>query len=406
MSAPVLLALVGFFLIPFDNLPIAPSYGWATVSPYCFFLAGVLFILSKPELILDSISRPKRRLIIFCLIAGICSIVSYLIFPVLQRSVVNTSVKLILGISFFVCLVYLDRFYRSWKESALKLLLISYSISLSVGLFQIFLGNSLIEPLMARVYDGRIQFTFTEPSFVSLHIYFIFMMAGICISQYRFMSLTLASLGLLICAISVTSGSSLRVLLDLTLLAIILMLAGGPKIRMTAITLIAVGLMVATGNGYINARLTKTFSSSGVGDISAQVRLFRMTSAVNGYMLRPDTWIIGSGFGNVGYLMTQGYDSSLHILNEEYESISNISTNPDGVWSLPIKILSEHGFLSLWFIVLLFSPKYKLLFATLGFATLQMDSYAYYALWIYLYARRTGNGSDDEMKKALRFKVN
>jgi len=101
--------LLGVFLFPFDNLSFAPSYGWATISPF-FFLIYLLLNINK---ILQLIKEKRLGIIIPILLFSL--FIAFL--NGITSEIIDTVGTMVLGGSFYLSLfVYFDKQKKMSKE--------------------------------------------------------------------------------------------------------------------------------------------------------------------------------------------------------------------------------------------------------------------------------------------------
>lgn len=166
---------IGIFMIPFENLFFAPSAGWATITPIIF----LIYVLINIKEALRSIFKYKN-ILFFILIGILLSLINYLFVGIESKNFINASISLGLGI---INLLSIDIYFRKKNnkiDKVIKILLISYGISLFIGILQFIsikfdldkLKNFFIL-LEKRSYIkyNRVQFTFTEPSFIGMHMF-------------------------------------------------------------------------------------------------------------------------------------------------------------------------------------------------------------------------------------------
>lgn len=413
-----LLFFFGVFLIPFDNLKFAPSAGWATLSPYIFLLAVILATLESPVASFAVFSQLIKKTIIYVLPLALISFISFLLFGFSSKFILLTATKLFLGLCFFLCLCILNETYDSWLKFTFSALISGYAISLGMGLVQwisLIAGaeaNAIFESISARSYNERIQFSFTEPSFTSSHIYgvilplFLMSLSRIdVVSSKQLRSMLLLSFAFFI--ISIASGSSLRILADsiLILVALLFIFPLRLKIKIMISAVLCIIAILPVIPQSISDRVDNIFTSSDddLLDASAVIRKFRVESALGGYLDSSYTVLFGYGFGNSKIAMDNGFQTAYSNLTLEYDEIEGIKSDPDGLtYSLPIKFLVEHGALGLLFVLsVMYRRTHKLLFMTFLIVSVQFDSYAFYSLWLYLFSVRSGYGSDDDIVSFL-----
>lgn len=414
--------LIGVFLVPFDNWIFAPSAGWASISPYFFMLSFLLAMLEMPQQTEQFIIWLIKRTTLVILPLMLTSLIAYVLLGFSYKLFLITSVKVFLGVCFLGCLFLFYEIYDGWYKSIAVALICGYSLSVLFGVVQWislsvgFEANTFFKFISARNYNDRVQFSFTEPSFTSAHIYgvllpYIFIFIS-CYDRLLFNYIrVLFALIVLFLTISVITSSSLRLVADSVLILLVLLLILPSRMKLKAILFFFIlSLSIAPLlPKSMTDRLTNVFSMSEneVVDISAAVRKFRIDSALNGYSNNPYAVLFGFGFGNSSIAMEEGFDSTYSKLLVSSSEIDNLKTSPDGLtYSLPVKILVEHGLVGLLLIYLiLFRKTHKFLYLTFIAISAQFDSYAFYTLWIYIFAVHNNLGRDSNIVDYFKLKT-
>ena len=171
---------IAIILLPFDNLFFAPSKGWATITPIIFFI----YLLFNIKYIIQLIKKAKKSTIILIFISFftiiLLSISAYFLYGIHISSTFDTAVSIFLGIC---SLLAFDIYFIQKKnkiEDITKLLIQAYMVSIIIGWIQFITIKLNIIPLY-KIFDflsmrnymntGRVQFSFTEPSFIGMHIF-------------------------------------------------------------------------------------------------------------------------------------------------------------------------------------------------------------------------------------------
>lgn len=409
--AALMFFYLGVIFIPFDNLQFAPSSGWATISPYFFMISGFLYIVFQPQIFFGVFNRK----IVFLLVSlGIFSLVAYLFVDIHYESWMFSIVKILLGLSLGVSLYYQGCHNLNWIKVFSRTILIVYAVAFIVGVNQYLKLLGFMpylvpyDVIFERFYTDRLQYTFTEPSFTSVHAIGVLMFAGIMLPlkevRLRAMLWLLAALFLVL---TIVSGASLRALLDCALVGFLFFLSVPGKRKWKLLILIVLGgfTIISFAPDRIINRLENAVAVGGVKDISGQIRMFRIDAALNGFLSDPLKVAVGYGFGNVGQAIIDGYQVALINVDREYDSLRGLREDPDGVYSMPVKILVEHGLIGVLILVFAFyDGRYKYLSVYTLLIYLQFDSYAFYSLWFYTYCRKFGIGMDADFKKLFYFR--
>ena len=406
-TLPLTLFYIGIFLIPFDNIPFAPSRGWACISPYIFLLSSLLFLFKKKSWL--SYIRATHRTISLLLIITSISIFALSLREIFWESFIFSFVKLILGLSFFfsLCQSEIETCGR-WLIKAVKLLTVSYAISLFFGILQ-YLNINLsaniptFDFLFERIYSSRVQFTFTEPSFITIHV-LSFGLTFICLCYSRFHDInsknletytkSLKIIFVLISILAIISGASLLfALLSAIILLFYIFASSMPIYKKLIITMsgILFVFFMINVNPTIAYRFSKNFSfDSGIEltDTSTAIRYFRTDASAQAMAMGIDRYLFGYGFGNCSQAIIDGFDQAKQNLAVQRSiwSIEILSYAPDSIYNLPFKLYVEFGVLGLiFFFLLIFSAKHILLLVYILLTLLQFDNIAFYSIWIYFY---------------------
>jgi hypothetical protein len=408
-SLPKILIYIGIILIPFDNLKFAPSDGWAAISPYIFTMAAAIIFFTNRGIFQQILSKLNfKKLLIFQLIAML-SLVSYMIYGFYINLIILNVAKILLGLSFLICIYYMHLTSDKWTDKLVSSLAIGYTVAIIFGVLQLFsiLGifsvTPLFEILFSRNYPNRIQFSFTEPSFVSMHLIGVMLVVLIFSVSIKNWGKKILFINFIcIILISVLSGSSLRVLVDLALIStvFIVFMPFRKKIYILFATIfLSAFVLFINPSKELQTRIDRVFDSNSLSDPSAAIRKFRVESAINGTNSNFFTTLFGFGFGNSAKAMEYGYDAAYTKLNSTYGEIESLKDNPDGLtYSMHAKLISENGFIGyLVILIILYNRKYKILFFITAVTYLQFDSFAFYTLWLYIYARIFNVGSDSSI---------
>ena len=241
---------IGLYLMPFENLFFAPSAGWATITPIIFFV----YLLFNLKYVVKTIYKYKY-IFMFFLAAIILSIINYIFVGIEIKNFINAGITLGLGIIDFISLDIYFRQKQNKIDKCTKILLLVYTISLAIGWIQFITIKFNIEPIKQIFYsiekrsymgNNRIQFTFTEPSFIGMHLF------GILLPIYLFTKEK--KLIILIIAFAMSSiifSSGMRILIDIISVVSILYIVylikniNNKKLMMMTIILILIGILGA-----------------------------------------------------------------------------------------------------------------------------------------------------------------
>lgn len=378
---------LGVFFIPFDNLFFAPSEGWATVAPIIFFF----YVLCN----LNFVKLNKKVLKFVLLLIGL-SLFNYIFYPPVLSAFADTAISLVLGISFFLS-IYIHFFVKKKKATLfLKVLFIAYLISYFYGILSLF-NISFIDNIMSflekRSYD-RLQFTFTEPSFISMHLYGVILPVIILFKEYKekkYLIILLIIYGvtaLLFC-------ESSRFIIDTVIITVVLYIYWLIKFKcklqyklLSILLLILFGLIIIIVFWH-DDRIGNILSNGIYADASLAARWFRINAIIKGILQNPLSILLGFGFSNTHYPFNIGYDAAYIEYSNQYlyeiESIRN--TVDPSFFCGHIRVIADFGVLVyLYLFYMLYKQKNKniLVCVIVMYLYLQFDSYAFYTIWLYI----------------------
>lgn len=393
---------IGLILMPFENLFIAPSAGWATITPIIFFI----YVLFNLKFAIKSIYKYKY-IFTFIIVGLILSVINYIFVGIEIKNLINASISLGLGI---ISLISMDIFFRQ-KENKLstcvKLLLISYAISLAIGYIQFISVKLNIECLKeffifiekrSYIRVNRIQFTFTEPSFIGMHLF------GILLPLYLYTKKrSIIILLITFAASAIIFSSGVRILIDIIvvigILYIVYLLKNIRNVKVITITLIML-IIGASGIHFLyntNFRVKNIINNGIYADGSLASRYFRINASTKGYMKNKVNFAFGYGLGNSIVPIRRGYDEAMKEYKSNYmiemEELINPNFTSDSVsYCLYIRLISEFGII---FLISAITYLYKLSRKSdnfwfrnyiwiLLYIYVQFESYAFYTIWLYI----------------------
>mgnify|MGYP004530602215 FL=1 len=391
--------VLAILFLPFDNLFFAPSNGWAAISPLLFF--AYIFLNVK---YLKSEIKDYRKIFIFFSIFIVLTILNFAINGYNLSAFFDTMVSFAMGFSTLLALdIYFIKKKNDFKP-IVKMIYIVYLIALFAGILEFFtikfdiaFLKNVFDLLFKRNYliINRIQYTFTEPSFIGMHIF------GILLPIY-FLSKNRKILWLIIAFIVTTLlfNSSVRFIVDVFVIIIILMILYFIKkknystIILSAIIFIVLSFVAYNSNDRIKAIVDKGVYA----DNSLATRYFRIQASVYGYAEEPGKLLIGYGMGNSILPLRNGYYLALEKYKNSYmHEIIELGKkdyyDASVSYCLYIRIISEYGILMFIAIIYAlvnkikdskFKYKYEILFVLL-YLYLQFDSYAFYSIWLLIF---------------------
>lgn len=386
-------------MLPFENFFFAPSSGWAAITPIILFV----YMIWNYKYLLDYLQKYKKYILI-----GIGVLVFNLFISIFMmfniKNIINVMIPIVLGITL---LVSFNIYYE--KEKNLKklsgIIVKAYSIALIIGIIQ-FISVKLELKFMYDFFDfifkrnymrhNRIQFFFTEPSFIGMHLF------GVLLPYYLFTKeKNIIKLIITFAVASIVFSSGVRVLLDIFVVSFVFLISYmiRKKLYKQLIVIPIVALIALTFMYNQNYRVQQIVDKGIYADGSLASRYFRIQSSVYGYIENPFQTLIGYGIGNSIIPIHNGYDKAKEQYQSSYVKEVNDLGNPeyydDSVsYCLYIRFISEFGLIIftivlLWIIDITKKSKMKYRFEYLIitlYIYLQFESYAFYALWIYILA--------------------
>lgn len=393
---------IAIFFLPFENFFFAPSAGWAAISPIILALYLVLNLKTLGK----SIAK-FHKITFFFLIGIIITSLNWLMVDVSFSNYLNTLISLGLGL---ICLFSISVFYEKNKDNLqeeitkiVRIMLISYMISLICGIIEyiaIKYSVSSLYNFFAFLFKrnylryNRIQFMFTEPSFIGMHLF------GVLLPMYfltKNKKLLILIISFSIASIAFSSG--LRIILDVLIVSLILLyyyLYKNKKYFLMFFIPIF-GIILFAGAYNYNYRIRQIYDKGIYADGSLASRYFRINASIKGYKNNPFHFLIGYGMGNSLKPLRSGYTEAVAEYKSNYLTevieLGDLKYNDDSVsYCLYIRLISEYGFIL--FVVLIlylyritkesnFKYKWPYLLIIL-YLYLQFESLAFYALWLYI----------------------
>ncbi|MCB2293952.1 hypothetical protein LGK95_10520 [Clostridium algoriphilum] len=390
--------------IPFDNLKFAPSAGWATISPILF----ALYAISNFKELKQSI-RATKNYAFLIIVMVIYSTGLYLFYEPDIANTFDTITTLSFGIFLYLSLYIRYIIYKNDMKKDLKILIFAYTISFFYGVvkFVAIKGNvgfilSAFQ-LVERRYYPRLAFTFTEPSFISIHVAGVMYLLYVSIKDKLYKK-KLLQLVCLFCALTIISGDSARFLVDFIIVfsLVVMKFLVGRKVKLSKKIMICTLIVIMSGALLFqikgNTRVTKMLNGDSYeemiySDPSLSARYFRINSSIHGYLNEPYKALFGAGLGNSYYFLQYGYDDALAEFKNSYidevAGLADQKTNQ--LFCMPIRIISEMGVV--WFSIIMFLIFFKTIknkenifdLLIIIYLYVQFDSYAYYTFPLYLF---------------------
>ena len=392
------------FFIPFDNLFFAPSRGWATISPIIFALYAITNLKQLGQSI-----RLNSKYVFLMMVLLIYSFSLYLFYKPDLANTMDGVITLSFGILFYLSLYIRYIIYEKDMKKDVKVLTFAYSLSFAYGLVKFIalkLGIgvvlSMFDLIEKRYYD-RLAFSFTEPSFISLHIAGVIYLTYLATKDKLLKKKLLILIGLF-CGLTLISGDSARFLVDFIVIfsLIVAKLLMQRKIKLSKKIVIFVLILIISSGLVLqiqgNTRVTKmingdTYTDMIYSDPSLAARYFRINSSILGYENEPVRALFGAGLGNAYYFLQYGFYDALEEYANPYTSeVAVLSNSKDNqLFCMPIRLISELGLV--WFIaimLLIFSKVIKnkeniFDLLIILYLYVQFDSFAFYTFPLYLF---------------------
>lgn len=380
--------LLGVFLIPFDNLVIAPSAGWATLAPFVF-LTYILFNIKYLKI--------KKDCVIVGVVIAIFSLFNYLVFTPYISNILNGLGTLLLGLTFYYSLNVFFIVKKNNPRFFLNILFIAYFISFVYGLLQLlnfgFLNQIFV--LIEKRHYFRLSFSFTEPSFISLHIFGVLLPIIIIFKDYKKEGKKLFALMICFLVVTLIKGQSGRCFIDVAIVFLLYILTDYFKNGFTTNKLFLIPLIpICFIVGYLvlinNNRVGNIMEKGIYFDSSLSARWFRIVAITKGLIKNPQQLLFGYGLGNTFYPFNNGYDYALSVYKNAYmgEVLSLYNTHDSQFFCGHLRIIADFGlFIYIYILWLLIKNKKTNLFLLLVilYLYIQFDSFAWYSIWLYLF---------------------
>lgn len=393
-----ILFIIACCLIPFENFIFAPSSGWATLSPIIFFL----YILFNYKFALNVICKNTYLCIIF-IYGLLITLINYYFIEINVMNLINTFISLGLGISFYIAINIYFIEKKQNIQSIINKICNAYKISIMVGIIQFIAiklqNNNLINLISltekrSYILNERVQFTFTEPSFIGMHLF------GILLPLY-FLSKEkkIRNIIIIYIIIALISENSVRLVVDI-IVFLILYIGFKYKIKKIKNLFIMFGLATILMPTFMyianhNYRMQQIITYGVYADGSFSSRWFRINASIKGYYKNPINTIFGYGYGNAIIPLRNGIpEAKLEYKNSymnEVNELSDLNFSSDSVtYSMYFRIISELGIIGFTLIMLYICSYYKknltfemkIYFFMVLYLYIQFDSYAFYSIWI------------------------
>jgi hypothetical protein len=399
---------LGVIFIPFDNLFFAPSAGWATIAPIIF----LVYLLFNVRYI-----RLRKETLWLITAVFVLTLFNYIFYPPTADTIFDSLSTGGLGVAFYFSIYIFFIEKERDPKLFLKLLFIVYTISFFYGIL-----DSFNIPFVAKVMSflekrdyPRLQFTFTESSFIPMHIYGVLLPIIFIFRKYREEVKNLAILALFFVITSAILGGSTRFYVDtvvVVFIAFVCVFFNG-KITKKKWIFLGVACVAAIGVFFVLLQIPRIHNviQLGVyGDASLACRWFRINAILKGMLQNPLRFLFGYGMSNTYYPFNAGYDGALaeyiNAYRAEVEDLKGVVTT--SFFCGHLRLLADFGaVVYVPFMAMLFTKRRKSLlrgifFWVLVYLYVQFDSYAFYTIWLYLFFyeyERHQSGEDRLLKE-------
>lgn len=400
-SISTLLFYAGLIAIPFDNLVFAPSGGWATIAPMIFF---VYVCFNLPQLARVRFNVPLA-LGAFAVVALQC--VNIFIYGITLDALLDALFTFVLGLFFYFALIIRYEQQKASFNRDATVLYRAYIVAFVYGI--LWLIATALESDFATWFDAierrpypRLAFSFTEPSFISLHVFGVLFLYTYFVSDRR-LARKMLILGGLFLVFAIITRSSARAITDaVAFLGLLLARTTWVDRKHSArnimlwVIIIGLGLVAVFSSSRIQSILTSGISSDG----SMASRFFRIEAMFYGFADDPLAMLFGYGPGNMIVPFQEGYDQAFATYTNSYVREVNylgVAASIDNIYSMPPRLISDLGLIvTLTLTVLLiWGAKCKKIDPCVVIMTLwlyvQFDSYAFYSLWLLIFLYRAYN---------------
>lgn len=414
-----LLVRIAFFLIPLESLGVTVSKGWNALAYLPILLAFVFEALSTKSLsdLFNKLlsTNIARRLSCFLVLALFFSIFAYILHGIPSLAgLLELPLKIAAPIS-LVCLLVLFEMRYSTKfwEKLINSLLYGYILSILIHLTSGF-GIFFLLQNARTGSSGVTAFTFTEPSFVSVHLYYV-LLVFICYPQAlvaKVQKYKLVILSLLILFITLVSQIALRPVVDFFVIAIIASLfyiaplARKFFIKNSISTSFFYGILIVVLLIFLFPVVAGRFSRFGIlvsslingnisalaaFDVSSYIRIFSMDVLLPRFSALYEMFF---GFG-VGNLCSASFGLKPLVFNyqgmpdlkfvDEINSMLSANCIRES-FSMILALLAETGILlSVYFFASFYSKRYVFIYILLLASCVQFNSFSLYIFPLYSY---------------------
>lgn len=395
-------------MLPFDGTKIGiPLPYWTPISPWLF----TLYTIINWRYLRDT-ARRFLPFFLFPLLLVLTSVYGWQSYGMHASATAKSFISILLGLA---CLASLDiaiRIKRVPVRTLLTTLFTAYVVAFLIGILQyIALERHLNwQPVRAYFWGAlyrnyasvRPQFMFAEPSYIGMHLFGV-LLPVFWLTRDR-------KIGILIpifAAGAIAMGSGTRIILDTVVATFIWLIAtiNFHSRKATAGFVGALGLLGAGGLSaiIINPRLNSLVTNGLLaGDGSMSARIFHMLAPMWSWKHDLPHFMFGWGAGNISNAVRTGYagarqwyDAHGGAPNTEIDGLAN---PPADTFTMSIyaSFITEFGlfcFLAFLLLVLArvavhhgWSRRNICWFILLAYLYIQFESYAFYAIPLFIWA--------------------
>ncbi len=348
------------------------------------------------------------NLIAIAAVALVLGSLGWLRYGFSASTVIDSFGTLFLGVSFYFALRirYANASCDDYNEDG-NLLFMAYLVSFFYGFAWYCVSVAapsacgVFNFLQARVYT-RLQFTFTEPSFISMHVFGVLMLYSGLVSSER-VARNLTLLGCFFAVFTLLANASGRCTIDVAVFVLLILVKalffnGGHVIRNFFLVFASFCIILILVN--ISPRFAQILSS-GLdfnSDASLASRWFRIQAACHGFITDPIGALFGYGPGNLVIPLHEGFDYAYANYTNSYMYEVNqlkAAVSVDSLFSGPAKLVSDYGLIVTTIFIGYFVSRLRksrldpfVVVMTL-WLYVQFDSYAFFAFWLLLYIVQT-----------------
>ncbi|MFT8322303.1 MAG: O-antigen ligase family protein [Bacillus sp. (in: firmicutes)] len=425
MMKPHYLMYLAFFFLSLDNFPF--MFGTA-YKPVSLLFLVMYFTIKIPEIIRLEWKRMELFIFFTIMLSFVISAVMIGFNNYSLDGLFDSVTSFLAGVIIYLAIKhFIMKTQLEVRLKSLEMLLYGYTIPVFIGLLQVIyiyvapLGfiehiTSLFVARTDYINTGRVHFTFSEPSFTSIHTNLIMIPSLFILNKFKPINRCIKGIVILFFILSLLT-LSVRYYMDITFALIvyfILYLRVKNIFKLFFLVPALVGILVVVINftgsskdSYHVQRFMKVMENPEeiVSDPSFQIRNTYSSIGYNAFL---DNKLVGVGIGNyVDY-----YKKNLPTVNHDYKKFPELinareHSNVIAQYNMYTRLLSEMGIMGLIIILLmtgilitLRNDRYKLFISILLIWTLiQFDSFAFIPMYLILCLNSKNWNEEGSMKK-------